>query len=425
MDMDQRRRVQQEFAGDARVLVSTDAGGEGLNLQFCHVVVNYDLPWNPMKLEQRIGRVDRIGQLHVVRAVNVTMEETVEHRIREVLEDKLRRILAEFGADKLGDVLDSEAAGLDFEDLYATAMADPGSALRVVDTFASILQDRIRAAREGLRLLGDPAIVEPGRIRELIEHQLPRWTERMTVSYLRTRSDAGAFARADGPRYRLRWEDGTEMPAVTFAVEPTSTPDVVQLSLEDARVRALVGRLPVFAPGQPIVAFAVPGVSDKVSGIWSLWRIRLETGEDSVQRVLPVFVSDDARVLSPTARVVWDRLIEAETQSVRALPGTLSGETAHDLFERSRRAAEEQGSALYRELLTRYVDRLKRERRKMESAFAARARSIDRLGLASVKHHRRLQLDAEQKAWEARMAAREQAWPELRALLLLRVTAIR
>ena len=62
MDMEERKRVQEEFARDARILVSTDAGGEGLNLQFCHVVVNYDIPWNPMRLEQRIGRVDRIGQ---------------------------------------------------------------------------------------------------------------------------------------------------------------------------------------------------------------------------------------------------------------------------------------------------------------------------------------------------------------------------
>ena len=62
MSMDERQRVQRTFAQEARILISTDAGGEGLNLQFCHVVINYDIPWNPMRLEQRIGRVDRIGQ---------------------------------------------------------------------------------------------------------------------------------------------------------------------------------------------------------------------------------------------------------------------------------------------------------------------------------------------------------------------------
>ena len=62
MELEQRVTAQKAFAKDVRVLVSTDAGGEGLNLQFCHVIVNFDMPWNPMRVEQRIGRVDRIGQ---------------------------------------------------------------------------------------------------------------------------------------------------------------------------------------------------------------------------------------------------------------------------------------------------------------------------------------------------------------------------
>ena len=105
------RTVQTEFAGKTRILISTDAGGEGLNLQFCHVVVNYDIPWNPMRLEQRIGRVDRIGQRHRVRALNFVLEDTVEYRVREVLERKLEVILEEFGVDKAGDVLDSRRQG--------------------------------------------------------------------------------------------------------------------------------------------------------------------------------------------------------------------------------------------------------------------------------------------------------------------------
>ena len=67
MDLQERAHAQQAFAGDVRVLISTDAGGEGLNLQFCHIVINFDMPWNPMRIEQRIGRVDRIGQQYAVR----------------------------------------------------------------------------------------------------------------------------------------------------------------------------------------------------------------------------------------------------------------------------------------------------------------------------------------------------------------------
>jgi SNF2 family DNA or RNA helicase len=76
-DMEERGAAQDAFRKSHRVLVSTDAGGEGLNLQFAHVIINYDIPWNPMRLEQRIGRVDRIGQPKTVQAINFVFEASV------------------------------------------------------------------------------------------------------------------------------------------------------------------------------------------------------------------------------------------------------------------------------------------------------------------------------------------------------------
>ncbi len=78
MSIAERRDAQEEFRTNARVLVSTDAGGEGVNLQFAHVVINYDLPWSPTRIEQRIGRVDRIGQSHDVVAHNLVMESSID-----------------------------------------------------------------------------------------------------------------------------------------------------------------------------------------------------------------------------------------------------------------------------------------------------------------------------------------------------------
>ena len=107
MDMEERQRVQEAFAAMPVSSSPPTPAGKGLNLQFCHVVINYDIPWNPMRLEQRIGRVDRIGQAHTVRAINFVLEDTVDHRVQEVLEAKLAVILEEFGVDKTGAVLDS------------------------------------------------------------------------------------------------------------------------------------------------------------------------------------------------------------------------------------------------------------------------------------------------------------------------------
>jgi SNF2 family DNA or RNA helicase len=78
------------FRMTAPVLVSTEAGGEGRNLQFCRIVINYDLPWNPMRVEQRIGRVHRLGQAHPVRVVNLVARGTIEAYVLEILDKKIR-----------------------------------------------------------------------------------------------------------------------------------------------------------------------------------------------------------------------------------------------------------------------------------------------------------------------------------------------
>ncbi|WP_342567404.1 SNF2-related protein [Psychrobacillus sp. FSL K6-4046] len=77
------------FKEQAQVLIATESGGEGINLQFCHHVINYDLPWNPMKLEQRIGRVHRLGQEHDVHIYNLAIQETIEQHILDLLYTKI------------------------------------------------------------------------------------------------------------------------------------------------------------------------------------------------------------------------------------------------------------------------------------------------------------------------------------------------
>ena len=95
----------EKFRGESQILVSTDAGGEGINLQFCYCMINFDLPWNPARLEQRIGRIDRIGQKHNSLIFNFHLTDTVEDRVRKILKEKLERIKKQFGDDKYADVI--------------------------------------------------------------------------------------------------------------------------------------------------------------------------------------------------------------------------------------------------------------------------------------------------------------------------------
>lgn len=77
------------FRGRCQVMIATEAGGEGINLQFCHHMINFDLPWNPMRVEQRIGRVHRLGQQHNVKIYNLATEGTIEAHIVNLLHEKI------------------------------------------------------------------------------------------------------------------------------------------------------------------------------------------------------------------------------------------------------------------------------------------------------------------------------------------------
>ena len=89
MTLEEKEAAIKKFKEEVQVLVCTDSGSEGSNLQFAHVIVNYDLPWNPMRVEQRIGRIHRIGQTHDVRIVNLAFNDTIEAYILNRLYEKI------------------------------------------------------------------------------------------------------------------------------------------------------------------------------------------------------------------------------------------------------------------------------------------------------------------------------------------------
>lgn len=117
-----------------RVMICTAAGREGINLQHARVLFNFDLPWNPMDLEQRIGRIHRYGQRHTAQVYNLVLSDTIEGKIFLLLDDKLKEIAKTLGkVDEHGEVaedLRSQILGqlserLSYESLYAQAISDP------------------------------------------------------------------------------------------------------------------------------------------------------------------------------------------------------------------------------------------------------------------------------------------------------------
>lgn len=113
------------FRGRAQVMIATEAGGEGINLQFCRNMINFDLPWNPMRVEQRIGRVHRLGQTEDVRIYNLCTLGTIEEHIVGLLHEKIN--LFELVIGELDHILEKLDGGESIEKRLAKALLEAGS----------------------------------------------------------------------------------------------------------------------------------------------------------------------------------------------------------------------------------------------------------------------------------------------------------
>ena len=164
-----------------------------------------------MRLEQRIGRIDRIGQTKVARVFNLLLADSVEYRVQEVLEEKLATILAEFGVDKTADLLDSQEAGAEFERVYREALLNPAEITARVDALLSTVREQGAAAQRSAQLLAEERPLDPAAAARMRGHPLAQWLGRMVEAGVV--ADGGSVRRTDSA-ISAQWPDGREQTLV-------------------------------------------------------------------------------------------------------------------------------------------------------------------------------------------------------------------
>ena len=305
LTLDERKKVQREFAESANILISTEAGGEGLNLQFCHVVINYDIPWNPMRLEQRIGRVDRIGQTHDVRVFNFLFSDTIEERVHQILMEKLRVIIQDLGFDKISDILDSSEAERTFEDLYLKAILEPDQVEERLSAFIRSFADQAKQERASSSILGSDTAPDIASAKEYSHHLLPIWLEAMVLNYLA--SHDGTVTRTLSG-YNLSWGDGWTIDNALFSVGDKEEEQGTIISLTNKRIAEMLKEIPRAHPFQQKNSICTDRIPSDVRGIWSLWFFIVQ--EEQVQKIFahPIFQTKDGSNLAMTAGIVWEAI---------------------------------------------------------------------------------------------------------------------
>ena len=384
MSIDERNAAMQEFKTSTSIFISTDAGGEGLNLQFANIIINYDLPWNPMKIEQRCGRVDRIGQQRDVHIYNFIVGETVENRVREVLEEKLSVILKEMGVDKYSDVLDSEVAECDFTDVYMRSIGHASQVeknlypveaeMKQQLTNAQKYKDVIREEKDLTKLVGTESNFD-------------------VDSALRTMLTYYECWRGHDPRL------------------------IDRISIADEEITQHLKTELVQDRTAPLMSIQIDNFPNE-EGYFMLWELSISEKE-SGKRILPIFVNS-AMVLRPMA---GKRIMDVFLDGSSKLRVSSAPNVDAEIYSKLEKSCMDFAYDTFVELKEKQMQQNEESFKKYMYALELRQEAAEHIGIENIRRSRLQKLQKEKANIEAQHRKGSQVYPDFRLIMMARLEA--
>ena len=384
MSIDERNAAMQEFKTSTSIFISTDAGGEGLNLQFANIIINYDLPWNPMKIEQRCGRVDRIGQQRDVHIYNFIVGETVENRVREVLEEKLSVILKEMGVDKYSDVLDSEVAECDFTDVYMRSIGHASQVeknlypveaeMKQQLTNAQKYKDVIREEKDLTKLVGTESNFD-------------------VDSALRTMLTYYECWQGHDPRL------------------------IDRISIADEEITQHLKTELVQDRTAPLMSIQIDNFPNE-EGYFMLWELSISEKE-SGKRILPIFVNS-AMILRPMAgKRIMDVFLDGNSKlRVSSAPNVDA-----EIYSKLEKSCMDFAYDTFVELKEKQMQQNEESFKKYMYALELRQEAAEHIGIENIRRSRLQKLQKEKANIEAQHRKGSQVYPDFRLIMMARLEA--
>ena len=384
MSIDERNAAMQEFKTSTSIFISTDAGGEGLNLQFANIIINYDLPWNPMKIEQRCGRVDRIGQQRDVHIYNFIVGETVENRVREVLEEKLSVILKEMGVDKYSDVLDSEVAECDFTDVYMRSIGHASQVeknlypveaeMKQQLTNAQKYKDVIREEKDLTKLVGTESNFD-------VDSAL-----RTMLTY---------YECWQGHDQRL----------------------IDRISIADEEITQHLKTELVQDRTAPLMSIQIDNFPNE-EGYFMLWELSISEKE-SGKRILPIFVNS-AMVLRPMA---GKRIMDVFLDGNSKLRVSSASNVDAEIYSKLEKSCMDFAYDTFVELKEKQMQQNEESFKKYMYALELRQEAAEHIGIENIRRSRLQKLQKEKANIEAQHRKGSQVYPDFRLIMMARLEA--
>ena len=318
-----------------RVMVCTAAGREGINLQFARILFNFDLPWNPMDVEQRIGRIHRYGQNHTAQVYNLVLSDTIEGRIFLLLDEKLTEIARTVGKvddkghvaeDLRGQILGQLSERLNYDRLYQAALSDPELKRTQVELEAALSNSR-EARQVVFDLFQDLEGFSLDDYKPFsdVSSSLDRLV-RFFAAAVSERQQR--LVKVDEETYDLVTVDGARRARFTLNRDKATNDDSLELmGLDHRLVQAELGQWRGVAPEE--IGIAVLGdVAEPV--LLSIWMVESSTGNGERRVVVqPIAVKEDGTRV-PAVERQSERYLQAQTTAPKFVP-----DQRLDLFTRT------------------------------------------------------------------------------------------
>lgn len=375
MSLDERNASLQKFRTEKRMLISTDAGGEGLNLQCAHIVINYDLPWNPMKIEQRIGRADRIGQTDDVQVFNFILKATIENRVRAVLMEKMDVILQELGIDKLQDVLDEGSADMDFTRVYIESIVAPHSKDFNISVVERTAQKQVDQFKHIQSVIHEEKTLSRNEEYERQQHSFHMLLKELLFQY--------GTMHGDPPDWRLDWE----------------------VSLSDKKVQEILGRNQIWHQSQGMQEIHFDNLKTE-KGIFSLWEVSLGP-EAADKQIIPIFINDTGAYRPAASRLIWEELLKQDCKVMVLTVTPVDPSVWNSLEQR----AQEIATDSFLHMQEAYVKRHDQNFKKRQRAILLRMEAAQKIGIENIRAARLSRLEADMKDIEEEYARHQEICP--------------
>ena len=382
MSMEERHRALVNFRDEADVLVATDAAGESLNVQFCHIVFNYDLPWNPMALEQRIGRVDRIGQKYEVKAFNMLTNNSVDYRIYNIIVEKLDIIMEELGIDKTSDVLDSTIDAKKINHLYLQSLLDPKRFEFASESWLYDIKQKLNdyKSTEGALPTISPNEINARSAAEVKYSPLPIWLENLMMLYCQA--------------YGLQWRKNL-------------------INLQDPLIKQILNEVDAGMQGKIPVLQSFDG--KETAGYLTIWKVSALNERESKVTYSAQFVSNQGRVFVPYANALWNKLV----QDANAFQ-QVSWETVCPDFE-SNTQLHNNLYAVFHRMEEGIMTGLQTIAEKKLRALDFTEQRLSRIGIENIRLAKMRRLKEEREVWMDTFRKSAHVVPEVKHILTVKI----